>query len=254
MESSVKTAADLEKVAKERGLTVVESPFFLRDEPIGELGAAPEIAARAFTMKDGEVSPAMRVSRGWVFVTPAGKQDSYVPALAEVADRVREDAKRDKAAELLKARASTIAAELLNAKDFTAAAKKAGFEAKPTELLARGAALPDIGANPDVEAAVFALPVGGVTGAISTPTGSVIARVAERVDVTDAQIEGGRDALSEELVNQRRNQFFSAYMAKAKTGLKIDIKQDVLTQVMGPMPAAPGFPAPGAAPTPFPGQ
>lgn len=255
MEAAIKNAADLDKVAKERGLAVVESPFFLRDEPIGDLGAAPEIAARAFTMKDGEVTAAMRVSRGWVFATPAGKQDSYVPPLAEVIDRVREDASRDKAAELLKARASVIAADLLAAKDFAAAAKKAGFEVKPTELIARGAALPDIGTNPDVEAAVFALPVGGVTGAITTPTGSVIARVAERVDVTDAQIEGGADVLRDELVNQRRNQFFSAYMAKAKATMRIDVKQDVLAQLMGPMPAAPpGFPAPASAPVPPPGQ
>lgn len=244
MEASIKTAADLDKVAKERGLSVVESPFFLRDQPIGDLGAAPEIATRAFTMKDGEVTPAMRVSRGWVFATPTGKQDSYLPQLAEVTERVREDARRDKAAEMLKARASVIAADLLAAKDFTAAAKKAGFEVKPTELIARGAALPDIGANADVDAAVFALPVGGVTGAITTPTGAVIARVAERADVTDAQVEGGRDALRDELVNARKGEFFSAYMTKAKAGLKIAVKDDLLAQIMGPMPAAPGFPSP----------
>ena len=246
MEALIKSAADLDKVAKERGLTVVESPLFLRDQPIGDLGAAPDIAARAFSMKDTEVTPAMRVSRGWVFATPAGKQDSYLPQLAEVTDRVRDDAARDKAAELLKTRASAIAAELTTATDFTAAAKKAGFEAKPTELLARGAALPDIGANADVEKAVFALPVGGVTGAITTSTGSVIARVAERADVTDAQITEGRDSLRDELVNQRRDRFFSAYMAKAKTALKIVVKQDVLAQVLGPVPAssAPMFPAP----------
>ncbi|MEP7118781.1 MAG: peptidyl-prolyl cis-trans isomerase, partial [Acidobacteriota bacterium] len=245
MEASIKTAADLEKVAKERGLAVVESPLFLRDEPIGDLGAAPEIASRAFTMKEGEVTPAMRVSRGWVFATLAGKQDSYLPQLAEVIARVREDALGDKAAELLKSRAGAIAADLKAATDFTAAAKKAGFEVKPTELITRGAALPDIGANTEVEKAAFALPAGGVTGAITTPTGSVIARVAERIDVTDAELAAGRDALREELVNQRRDRFFSAYMAKAKTGLKIGIKQDVLAQIMGPMPAgAPGFPAP----------
>ncbi len=245
MEASIKSAGDLDKVAKERGLTVVESPLFLRDQPIGDLGAAPDIATRAFSMKDGEVTPAMRVSRGWVFATPAGKQDSYLPPLSDVTERVRDDAARDKAAELLKARASAIAAELTTATDFAAAAKKAGFEAKPTELLARGAALPDLGANADVEKAVFALPVGGVTGAITTSTGSVIARVAERADVTDAQIASGRDALREELVNQRRDRFFSAYMAKAKTALKIAVKQDVLAQLLGPVPAsAPTFPAP----------
>ena len=203
-------------------------------------------------MKDGEVTPAMRVSRGWVFASPAGTQDSYLPQLAEVADRVREDATRDKAAELLKSRAGAIAADLKKATDFAAAAKKAGFEVKTTELLARGGALPDIGANADVDKAVFVLPVGGVTDAITTPSGSVIARVAERTDVTDAQIAEGRDTLRDELTNQRRNVFFSAYMAKAKTGLNIGIKQDVLAQVMGPMPASPmpmsPPPVPGARP------
>ena len=68
--------------------------------------------------------------------------------------------------------------------------------------------------------------------------------MAERADVTDAQIADGRDALRDELVNQQRDRFFMAYMAKAKTALKIGIRQDVLAQVMGPMPAQPAFPAP----------
>lgn len=244
MEAAIKSPADMEKVARERGVTVVESPLFLRDEPIGELGAAPDVAARSFTMKDGEVTPALRVSRGWVFATPTGKQDSYIPQLAEVTARVREDVVREKAAELVKTRAAAIAGDLRAATDFAAAVKKAGLETKPTELIARGAALPDIGPNADVDKAVFALPQGGVTGAITTPSGAVIARVVERADVTDQQLADGRDALREELTNQRRDRFFSAYMQKAKTSLAIAVKQDVLTQVMGPMPAAPAFPAP----------
>ncbi len=161
-----------------------------------------------------------------------------------MAERVREDAVRDKAAELVKTRGAAIADELKKAADFTAAAKKAGFEAKPSELVARGAALPDIGVNPVVEAAVFGLPVGGVAGPVATPNGQVIARVAERADVTEAQIAEGRDGLRQELVNQQRDRFFAAYMTKAKTGLKIGIRQELLAQLMGPMPAAPAFPAP----------
>ena len=244
MEAAIKTPADLDRVARERGATVADSPLFLRDEPIGDLGAAPDVAARAFTMKEGEVSPALRVSRGWVFATLAGTQDSYIPALSEVTDRVREDVIREKSAELLKSRSAAIAADLKAATDFTAAAKRAGFEVKTTDLVARGATLPDIGPNAEVDAAVFALPQGGVTGPITSATGVVIARVVERTDVTDAEIAEGRDTLREELAGQRRDRFFSAYMAKAKERLKIEVRQDVLTQLMGPMPASPMFPAP----------
>jgi hypothetical protein len=65
--------------------------------------------------------------------------------------------------------------------------------------------------------------------------------VVERQDVTDAQIAAGRDELREEMTAQRRDRFFSAYMQKAKSGLKININQDLLTQVLGPTPN-PGMP------------
>ena len=71
------------------------------------------------------------------------------------------------------------------------------------------------------------------------PAGTAIVRVAERADVTDAQIAAGRDELREELAGQRRDRFFSAYMQKAKTGLKINIEQDLLAQVVG-HPRPPG--------------
>ena len=127
------------------------------------------------------------------------------------------------------------------AKDFAATAKKHNLEVKPTELLARGSAIPDIGMSEEVDAAAFSLPVNGVSDPISTPSATAIIRVVERQDVTDAQIAAGRDELREEMTAQRRDRFFSAYMQKAKSGLNISINQDLLTQVLG-TPANPGLP------------
>ena len=141
--------------------------------------------------------------------------------------------KQEKATEMAKQRAAAIATELKTAKDFAAAAKKAGLEVKTTELIARGSAIPDLGISEAVDAAAFALPQGGVSDAITTPTGTAIVRVAEKVNVTDAEIETGKDQLRDELVNTRRDKFFGAYMQKAKTGLKITTREDVLARVIG---------------------
>ena len=241
--ASVKTPADLERVAGERKLEFRESGLFLPDQPVDLLGPQPELAATVFGMKEGEISTPQRVARGWVIATVSGRQDPYVPGLDEVKDRVREDVVRDKAAELAKQRAASIAAELKGAKDFAATVKKLGLEAKPTELIARGAAIPDLGVSEDVDAAAFALPVNGVSDPITTPSGTAIVRVVERADVTPEQIAAGRDQMREELAAQRQDRFFSAYMQKAKTALKINIKQDVLAQVVGASsPATPGLP------------
>jgi peptidyl-prolyl cis-trans isomerase D len=231
--SSVKTPADLEKVAAERGIAVVETGLFLREEPIGELGPQPEMAATMFGLKEGVVSPPQRVARGWALATLTGRQDPYVPKIDEVRAKVREDLVREKASELAKTRAASIAAGLKTAKDFAAAAKKLGLEVKPTEMIARGAAVPDLGISDEVEKVAFALPKGGISDAISTPTATAVVRVAEREDVTDEQIAAGRDQLRTEMTNQRQERFFNAYMQKAKSGLRINVRQDMLARVTG---------------------
>jgi peptidyl-prolyl cis-trans isomerase D len=233
IEATMKTPADLDRIARERSLTVVETGFIQSNEPIQGVGPQPELASRLFALKEGEVTPAMRVATGWVFGTVTGRQDAYLPQLAEVRARVSEDVKLEKAAGLVKERAQQLANELKNAKDFAAVVKRAGLEMKTTELLARGSAIPDLGMSEAIDAAAFALPQGGVSDAISTPTGTAVIRVVERVNVTDAEIELGKDALREELINQRRDRFFAAYMEKAKTALRINIRQEVLAQVTG---------------------
>ena len=232
--SAAKAPADLERLAGERSLELHDSGLFLPTDPIDGLGLQPELAAAMFALKEGEISTPQRVARGWVIGTVSGRQDAYVPALDEVKDRVRDDVVRQKAAELAKQRAAGIAAELKSAKDFAATAKKYKLEVKPTELLARGSAIPDIGMSDAVDAAAFSLPLNGVSDPISTPTATAIVRVVERQEVTDAQIASGRDELREEMTGQRRDRFFSAYMQKAKTNLKININQDTLAQVLGP--------------------
>ena len=241
-EGQIKTAADLDRVAKERGFHVQDTGLFLRDEPIDGLGPAPEVSAQAFQLADGAVSPVLRVSRGWVFVTVTQKQEPYIPQVTEVRDRVRDDLIRERAAEIAKTKAAEIAATLKGASDFAAAAKKAGLEVKPTELIARGAPLPDIGISPEIDKVVFALPVGAVSDPISTPQGTAIVRVVQKEPVTDAQVAAGMDAMREELLNQRRDRFFSGYMVKAKEKLSIAINQETLARVVGPAPVRPGSP------------
>jgi peptidyl-prolyl cis-trans isomerase D len=243
LEAQMKTAADLERVAKERGLHVQDTGAFLRDEPIDGLGPAPEVASQVFQLADGAVSPALRVSRGWVLASVIGKEEPRVPQLAEVRDRVRDDLTRERAAELAKTKAGEIAAMLKGAGDFAAAAKKAGLEVKSTELISRGSPIPDLGVSAEVDQVAFSLPVGGVSDPIATPQGTAIVRVADKEAVTDAQVASGMDQVRDELVNQRRDRFFSGYMVEAKKKLDIQINQETLQRAVGPAPAPSAPPA-----------
>jgi peptidyl-prolyl cis-trans isomerase D len=230
LEKQIKKAADLDKVAKERGLTVQESGFFAREEPILGLGPAPEAAGKAFDMKPNEVAGPLRASRGFVFETMIAKQDPYVPKVDEVKDRVRDELVKVKAREVSRQKAAEIAAKLKAAPDFEKAAKAAGVEAKTTEMIASGAPIPDLGVAPAVDEAAFKLPVGAVSDPIPTDNGTAVIKVLEKKEVTPEEWASSRDRFREELLNERRGRFFSAFMAKAKQKMKIDVNREALTR------------------------
>jgi peptidyl-prolyl cis-trans isomerase D len=231
LESRIKDPGDLTEAAGEQGLMVQESGYFQRGDPVPGLGAAPQVTAAAFTLADDAVSPPLTAQRGIVFVTVAGKKDPYVPMLEEVKERVRQDAIRARAAELSKQRATELSAGLKSAANFAAAAKAQGLEAKDTDLVTRGAALPDVGANADVDKAAFSLPVGGVSDPIATSNGTVIVKVTQRDVITPEQVKAGSEAFRAELLNERRTQFFTAYMSKAKERMKVEINPEVVSRV-----------------------
>jgi parvulin-like peptidyl-prolyl isomerase len=229
LRKEIRSAADLDKAAAAHGLKVQESGFFTKDEPIASIGPAPDVSEQAFETKDGTVAGPIRTPRGEVFLTPTGKQDARIPALSEVTDKVRDDAVREKARDVSRERALALAERFKT--DFAGAAKAAGLEVKTTELVARGSTLPEVGLSPAVDAAVFALPQGGVTAPVVTDNGTVVARVVEKSEVTPEELATAKNGLREEMLNERRGRFFSAYMQKAREKMKTAINEDLVKQV-----------------------
>ena len=230
--ADIKKPADLDRVGKTRGFTVSESGAFQRDEPIAGIGFAPEVGAWAFQLAENEVSPPIRTSQGFVIIAVTGTQDAYVPKLDEVKEKVREDVTVKKALEAARLRAAGVAQEAAKSGDLAKAAKAAGLTVQTSELVARGAALPEVGISAAADQAAFALPAGGVSQPVTAESAAVVVKVVEKKDVTKAEIEAGREALRQELIAEHRNRFFSAYMTKAKQRMKIEINREALQQII----------------------
>jgi peptidyl-prolyl cis-trans isomerase D len=227
---SIKTPADLDRIAQSRGLIVGDSGLFTRDEPMAGLGFEPTAAAQAFTMQVDTVSPSIRTQRGFAFLALAEVQPPHAPTLDEVKGKVREDVIRKKSVELAKAKAEAVSQAKGN---FAAAAKAAGVEVKKTELVGRGTALPDVGVSGVVDDAVFALPEGAVSQPIATDTAVVVAHVIEKQAATPDGLKAAHDALKDELLQNARQEFFAAYMSKAKAKMKITINEASIKALIG---------------------
>jgi peptidyl-prolyl cis-trans isomerase D len=230
--SELKKPSDFETVARTRGLQTGESALFTQEEPITGIGMAPTVAQQAFTLKEGEVSEPIRTPQGYAFITVTGRQDSYVPKLDEVKAKVRDDVLKQKAIDAARQKAAALSAEMKSG-DFDKAAKAAGLEVKTTDLIARGAPIGEAGVSPALEAAAFSLPKDGVSDPVVTDTGAAIVKVLDRQDVAPDQLAKEKESLRTELLNDRKQKFFAAYMTKARQRMKININRETIAQIIG---------------------
>lgn len=227
---TIKQPADLDRIAQSRGLIVGDSGLFAREEPMAGIGFEPTVTAQAFTMQPNTVSASLRTQRGFVFIALAETQAPHAPKLDEVKAKVSEDVIRKKSVQLAKAKAAAVSQSKAN---FAAAAKSAGVDVKKTELIGRGTALPDVGVSGVVDDAVFALAQGAVSQPIATDTAVVVAHVVEKQAGTADGLKAERDAIKVELLQQTRQEFFAAYMSKAKAKMKITINEATVKSLIG---------------------
>jgi hypothetical protein len=117
--------------------------------------------------------------------------------------------------------------------NFAAAARGAGVEVKTTDLVARGAAYPEVGVNTKVDDAAFALKTNETSAPIQTDNAVVVVHVRERQEIIPTAFANERDTLRQQLTAQRANEFFSAYMAKAKQKMKIEYNPAAVATIAG---------------------
>ena len=223
MSLEIDEAADLEAAAVRRGLEVQESGFAALGEPILGLGFSSEVTTQAFQLADGEVAGPIPTPTGPAFVTVTGIQAPYVPPLEEVEARVRDDVVRRKAFVMAQERADAVAALLQDADDFGSAAQAEDLAVNESGLLARGEVMPGVGVNAQVEEVAFSLSPGETSAPVLTGNSAVVVHVHERQDADRADLQANRERLRSEMILERQNQFYAAYMENAKARIPISI-------------------------------
>ena len=232
--AEVSTPDDLERAASARGLELQESGFVAAGEPILGLGFAPQVSAQAFQMEEGAVAGPIQTPTGPAFITVIDRQEPVVPPLTDVREQVRRDVLRRKALELARRKADETLGALQAGDGFRAAAEAAELGVGASELIARGAAFPEVGVSPELERVAFALPVGGVSGVVDTGGDALaVVHLVERQEAAAEQLAADGDALRAELLRNRRDEFYRSYMSRVQQRLSIDIDYRALDAAAG---------------------
>ena len=230
--TATEPAATMDTAARRRGLEPQETGFAAPGEPILGLGFSSDVSNRAFQLVPGQVAGPIQTPIGPAFVTVVDIQDPSIPLLEDVEARVRDDVIRKKAFVAAQERAAEVGTLLRTADDFTEAAEAEELDVRTSDAIARGAALPGVGLNAEVEAVAFALSAGETSDPVLTGNSAVILHVHERQEATDADFQTMRETLRNDLIAERQGQFFAAYMENAKARIRIDIRLDVFEQAV----------------------
>ena len=82
-------------------------------------------------------------------------------------------------------------------------------------------------------AASLLMTPGAVSDPIATDSGTAVVKLIEKEGVTPTDYQANKDTFRDQVLSDRRNRFFSAYMQKAKQKMRIEVNREALQRIIG---------------------
>jgi peptidyl-prolyl cis-trans isomerase D len=230
---ALKSGRSLEEAAQKQQLAVQKSRPFARGEQVQGL-ESPLLVSRAFELKRGEIEKSpFNVPRGFVFIALAEEQPSRLPAQPEVQDRVKADLLAEKTLEKALARARELKTRA--EKDgLEKAAGALGLARKETPaLVSRGQPIGELGASQGLEEAAFSLAEKTLSDPVRVPAGHAVIRILEKKTADPVAFENQKAALTASLRDERKQQFFRAYLNQLRLRFPVEHRPVALEAALG---------------------
>jgi peptidyl-prolyl cis-trans isomerase D len=233
-EARIRKSGSLDDAAKALGLTVQRSQPLARGESTAPL-SSPALVARAFELKPNETEKQAfpLPSGGTAFIALAEIQAPRVPEWKEVQERVKADLLEEKARERARSLAADLKARAEKLGLDKAAAALSLVRKETPSLVARGAALGDLGTNAALEDAAFGLAEKTLSEPVRVAAGYAVLRVLEKRAFDAQAFQKEKDQVTASLKQTRRGQFFQAYVAELRQRAVVDRRPEVLKRITG---------------------
>ncbi|MGZ5431340.1 MAG: peptidylprolyl isomerase, partial [Thermoanaerobaculia bacterium] len=216
-------------------LTSNDSGWVGRNEPIGGLGNNQPLSQWIFAAKQGDISDPIGTSQGVAIAYVEETRAAGISTLAEVRERVEQEAKRQKARE---ASSAQLAQMLLGAPNVDAVAQKAAQAASEVTVNRQGN-IP--GLNGDTSAFVDAAlkaNVGQLTGPVIVGDGAIVFQVLEQKRVTDQELAQNRAAFADRMREQQARQLRSVLVDRLRKTSSVEINDTITRPTTTPAPPA----------------
>jgi peptidyl-prolyl cis-trans isomerase D len=253
-------AADINKKYGAQLATVKEVPFFSEGDTLPELGSGTEkFESSVFALENpSDAGVRINVDKGFAIPQYVEKRDPHDAVFEEVKDKVEKAYRGNKAAELAEQRAKEIT-KAQNADDLKRMGEGLGLKVDERPTLGPADSIGPLITEAS-RAPVYKLNVGEITKEpIKTDNNVfVVALLKSRKDADMGEpFQKERKSIEQRLLDEKRNTFFSTYLAVTQKQLneqgKIKIYEDAIVAAIDSGTSASGQSQP-RTPTPAPGR
>jgi peptidyl-prolyl cis-trans isomerase D len=216
-------------------LTSNDSGWFGRSEAIGGLGNNAPLSQWVFAAKTGDVSDPIGTPRGVAIAFVEMERGAGVATLADVRERVEQDAKRQKAREAARAQLATLMAGAPSLEAVAAKGTRPPQEVTVTHQGTIAGLTGDTGAFVD---ATLKGTVGQVQGPVAVGDGAVAFQVVEQKKVTDAEMAQNRASFATRMREQQARQLRSVLVDRLRKTAEVEINDTITRPTTTPTPTA----------------
>lgn len=238
--------ADINKKYGAQMAAVKELPFFVQGDTLPELGKASEFSSSIFELQNpNDVGDRINVDKGFAIPQYAERRDPHDAVFEDVKDKVEKTYRGVKAAEIAEQRAKELA-KAQSADDLKKMGGGPGLKVDERPTLNASDSIGPLVTEPN-RAGIYKLNVGEVT---KTPIKTdnnvfVVAALQSRKDADmGAPFQKERKSIEQRLLDEKRNTFFSTYLAMTQKQLneqgKIKIYEDAIVAAIDSGTAASG--------------
>ena len=238
--------AELNKKYGAQVTFVKDTPFFSEGDTLPELGSASEFESAIFELQNpGDVSDRMNVDKGFAIAQYVEKRDPHDPAFEEVKDKVDKAYRSDKARELALERAKEIA-KARTPDELKQLGTSMGLKVDERTAVSGTDSIGPL-VTDATRAPLYKLNPGEITKEPIKADSNVYV-VAALIGRKDADMgepfQKERKSIEQRLLDEKRNVYFSTYLALTEKQLKDAGKIKVYDEAV-----AAAVQSPGGAPT-----
>ena len=213
-------STNLEKAAAAKGLQVITTDFVARNSLLPGIGTDPQFLTAAFSQNQNAPPDQVPLHQGYAIYQVTAIKPPSTPSFEEAKDRVEQEFKKERAAQLLAQKTQELSDRAKADHDLKKAAKELGAAYKSSDFVLPDAQVPDIGSMTGPAGVAFTLKAGEISGPVNSGNTGAVLQMTDREGPTDQDFAAKKDQIHDALMQTKQAEVFGMFLDNLRTTME----------------------------------